>query len=81
MDDRIHPETKGTHGIRKEQQVMIENQVHLPLTAKGQEEVPELLEEEEEEMGPVVAVEMKDQIGMRVKILKKKMVVVLPPLG
>ena len=58
---------------------MIKNQAHLLLTTKGQEEVPELLEgEEEEEMDPVVPVGMKVQTGMEVKILRKKMIVVLP---
>ena len=34
-------------------------------------------QEEEEEMNPVVLVEMKDQIRMKVMTLKKKMKVVL----
>ena len=81
IDDRTLPETKGTHRIGKEHQATRDNQIHLLLTAMGQKEVPELLEEEEEEMGLVIPVEMKDQIEMRVKILKRKMVVVLLQLG
>ena len=55
---------------------MRELQAPLLFITKGPEEVLELLEEEEEEMDPVVPVGMKDQTGMEVKILKRKMIVV-----
>ena len=76
ITNRKPPETKGTHRIGKEHQGLRESQIHSPLEAMVQEEVLELQEEEEEEMNPVIPVETKDQIRVRVQIPKKKMIVV-----
>ena len=78
--NRVPWEAKGTHIIGKEYQDLKGNQIHPPLEAMVQEEVPELQEEEEEEMNPVIPVGTKDQIRVKVQIPKKKMIVVsLPP--
>ena len=75
VTNRIPQETKGTHRIGKEHQDLRGNRIHFPLEAMVQEEVSEL-QEEEEEMNPVIPVEMKDQIRAKVQIPKKKMIVV-----
>ena len=62
-------DTTEIHRLEKEHQDMRENQIHPPLEARVPEGVPEL-QEEEEEMNPVILVEMKDQIGMKVQTLK-----------
>ena len=78
--NRIPQETKGTHTIEKGHQDLRGNQIHSPLEAMVHEEVPELQEEEEKEMNPVIPVGTKDQIRVKVQILKKKMRVVSLPL-
>ena len=75
--NRIPQETKGTHTIEKGLQDLRGNRIHPPLEAMVQDEVLELQEEEEgEEMNPVILVETKDLIRVRVQIPKKKMIAV-----
>ena len=63
---------------RKELQNLTKVQIHFLIEVMVQEVVPELLEEEGEEMNPVTPVEMKDQTEERMLTWKKRMRVVLP---
>ena len=78
MVNKILQETKGTHTVGKERQDLKGNQmismsqIHSPLEATEQGEVPELQEEGEEEMNLAILVEMKVQIRVKMQNLRKR---------
>ena len=79
MVNSRNSENSKKYGTKGEHREMAKNQVHRPHSITGLAGVLELQEEEEEEvMDPVVPVEMKNQTGRKVKILRKKIIVVWP---